>query len=137
MNIVTPSVYLANVRGKYKTRSFWTFDSVRNILENRIYTGDTVPFKSHVIKVGSNRVKQIPTELQTVIPNTHEPIITRDLFYLAQTAKGRFIGINLSREKIYLHLFWCAAAAETAFQRAKGKINTGGAQIQVHNRNGL
>lgn len=36
MNVVTPSVYLANVRGKYKTRSFWTFDSVRNILETRV-----------------------------------------------------------------------------------------------------
>ena len=40
LGIKTPSVYLAPVRGKYKTREFWTFESVRNILANRIYTGD-------------------------------------------------------------------------------------------------
>lgn len=84
-HITTPSVYLASVRGKYKTRNIWTFDSVRNILANRIYTGDTVPFKSHVARVGSNKVKQIPEELQQVIPNTHEPIISRELFYQART----------------------------------------------------
>lgn len=84
-HVVTPSVYLASVRGKYKTRAIWTFESVRNILANRIYTGDTVPFKSHVVRVGSDRVKQVPEELQQVIPNTHEGIISRELFYQART----------------------------------------------------
>ncbi len=84
LGITTPSVYLAPVRGKYKTRAFWTFESVRNILANRIYTGDTVPFKSHVVRVGSDRVKQIPEEEQIVIPNTHEAIISRELFYQAK-----------------------------------------------------
>ena len=84
--VPTPSAYLAPVRGpKYKVRTVWTFESVRNILENRIYTGDTVPFKSHVVRVGSDRVKQIPEELRTVIPNTHEAIISRELYYQART----------------------------------------------------
>lgn len=82
---VTPSVYLASVRGKYKTRPIWSFESVRNILANRIYTGDTVPFKSHVVRVGSDRVKMLQEEQQQVIPNTHEGIISRELFYQART----------------------------------------------------
>lgn len=84
LGVTTPSVYLAPVRGKYKTRAFWTFESVRNILLNRIYTGDTVPFKSRVVRVGSDHVKQIPEEEQIVIPNTHEAIISRELFYQAR-----------------------------------------------------
>ena len=83
--VVTPSVYLSAVRGKYKTQPFWTFDSVRNILLNRIYTGDTVPFKSHVIRVGSDRVKPIPEELWEIVPNTHEAIVSRELYYQART----------------------------------------------------
>lgn len=83
--ITTPSMYLSKVRGKYKVRTAWSYESVRNILANRIYTGDTVPFKSHVVRVGSDRVKQIPIELQQVIPETHEAIISRELFYQAQT----------------------------------------------------
>lgn len=83
-HIITPSVYLSSVRGKYKTRSFWTYESVRNILTNRIYTGDTVPFKSHVVRVGSDHVKQLSEAEQTVIPDTHEAIVTRETFYEAK-----------------------------------------------------
>ncbi len=82
--VLTPSVYLSEVRGKYKTRPYWTFESVRNILINRIYTGDTVPFKSRVVRVGSNRVKMIPEEEQIIIPDTHEAIISREAFYQAR-----------------------------------------------------
>ncbi len=83
--ILTPSMYLASVRGKYKARTFWTYESVRNILTNRIYTGDTEPFKSHVVKVGSNHVKQIPEAERIVIPETHEAIISRETYYQART----------------------------------------------------
>lgn len=70
----TPSVYLAKARGRYKVRKFWTYESVRNILQNRIYTGDTEAFKSHVVKVGSNRTKLLPEAERPIIPHTHEPI---------------------------------------------------------------
>lgn len=87
--VTTPSVYLSKVRGKYKTRSFWTYESVRNILANRIYTGDTVPFKSHVVKIGSDRVKHLPEAEQIVIPQTHEAIISREMFYQARTVNKK------------------------------------------------
>mgnify|MGYP000061838533 CR=1 FL=1 len=83
-HVTTPSVYLASVRGKYKTCAQWSYVSVHNILENRIYTGDTVPFKSHVVRVGSNLVRQIPEELREIIPDTHEAIISRELYYQAK-----------------------------------------------------
>ncbi len=82
--VMTPSVYLASVRGKYKVRDFWTYESIRNILENRIYTGDTIPFKSHVVRVGSKRVKMLSEEEQIIIPNTHEAIISRETYYKAK-----------------------------------------------------
>lgn len=83
-SVPTPSMYLSDKRGKYPVRNFWSYESVRNILINRIYTGDTEPFKSHVVKVGSKRVKQIPEEERLVIPNTHEPIVSREAFYQAR-----------------------------------------------------
>ena len=83
--VPTPSEYLKEVRGKYKTSRYWSFDSVKNILINRIYTGDTVPFKSHVVAVGSNRVKLLPESERIVIPDTHEAIVSRETFYKAHT----------------------------------------------------
>jgi DNA invertase Pin-like site-specific DNA recombinase/uncharacterized small protein (DUF1192 family) len=84
--IETPSQHLAEYRSrKYKMYAEWSWNSVKNIIENRIYTGDTEPFKSHVIKVGSDRTKQIPRELREIIPETHEAIVPRGLYYRAQT----------------------------------------------------
>lgn len=82
--VMSPSEYLKGVRGKYKTRPYWSYESVRNILLNRIYTGDTVPFKSHVVAVGSKRTKAIPEEEQLVLPDTHEAIVSRELYYRAR-----------------------------------------------------
>lgn len=84
--VKTPSQHLAAYRSsKYRIYTEWTWNSVKNIIENRIYTGDTEPFKSHVIKIGSDRTKQIPRELREIIPNTHQAIVSRELYYLAQT----------------------------------------------------
>lgn len=82
--ITTPSAYLAKTRGNYKIRNFWTYESVRNILTNRIYTGDTEPYKSHVRKIGSKRVQHIPPQEREVIANTHEAIVSREMYFDAQ-----------------------------------------------------
>lgn len=84
--VQTPSRYLSKIRPNYRVSQYWSFDSIKNILINRIYTGDTVPFKSHVCRVGSNRVKLIPEEEQMVIPDTHEAIISREMFYQSRNA---------------------------------------------------
>ncbi len=82
--IITPSVYMAQIRKNYKIREFWTYESVRNIMTNRIYTGDTEIFKSHVVQVGSDRVKQIPAQERPVIENTHPAIISREMYFEAR-----------------------------------------------------
>lgn len=84
--VPTPSMHLSSVRSKkYIPRTVWTFESIKNIITNRIYTGDTVPFKSHVVKLGSDRVKMIPEEERIVLENTHEAIITREMYFQART----------------------------------------------------
>lgn len=73
--VITPSKYLA--RPNYKVVERWGYESVRNILSNRIYIGDTEGYKSHVVKVGSNQVKLIPEDERLVIKNTHEALVSR------------------------------------------------------------
>lgn len=84
--ITTPSMYLAEHGGRknYKVSPYWSYESVRNLLTNRIYTGDTESYKSHVTRIGSNQVKQIPVSERVVIENTHEAIIDREDFEKAR-----------------------------------------------------
>ena len=107
--VETPSVYLAAVRGgRYRTRAFWTYESVRNILQNRIYTGDTVPFKSHVESVGSRRVRHVPEEQQEVIPETHEAIVSREQYYLARrTVRSNRKGPRTRADNPFTSLVFC------------------------------
>ena len=83
-NVITPSKYLAPIRKNYKVVEQWSYESVRNILTNRIYTGDTEPYKSHVKKVGSKDINMIPEAEREVILNTHEGIITYEEFVAAR-----------------------------------------------------
>ena len=83
--IPTPSAHLVRYRSsKYKVYPYWSWDSVKNILVNRIYTGDTEIFKSHVVKVGSSHTKQIPPPEREIAESTHEALISHELYENAQ-----------------------------------------------------
>ena len=88
--IETPSVYLFKTRG---TRSgnpdlqkpySWTQTTVRRMLSNRIYCGDTVNFqtysKSNKLK---KRIKNAEEDM-LIFENTHEAIIDRKTFDMVQ-----------------------------------------------------
>lgn len=80
--VTTPSKYLS--RPNYRIVEHWSYESVRNILQNRIYTGDTECYKSHVKKVGSNQVRQIPEADRPVVENTHEALVSREDYQKAK-----------------------------------------------------
>ena len=88
--VVNPSVYLFKTRG---TRSgnpdlqkpyHWTQTTVRRMLSNRIYCGDTVNFQTYS---KSNKLKKRiknAVEDMLIFENTHEAIIDRKTFDMVQ-----------------------------------------------------
>ena len=89
-NILAPSVYVFQRTGKRNgqpdlSRPYhWAQTTVRTMLANQVYVGDTVNFKtyskSNKLK---KRLKNNP-ENNLVFENTHEAIVSRKLFDLAQ-----------------------------------------------------
>ena len=88
--IETPGIYEFNQRGKtckqpkFDTPYLWTQSTIRDMLSNRIYCGDTVNFqtysKSNKLK---KRIKNDPENI-LIFENTHEAIVSRELFDLVQ-----------------------------------------------------
>jgi DNA invertase Pin-like site-specific DNA recombinase len=88
--IETPGIYEFNQRGKtckqpkFNTPYLWTQSTIRDMLSNRIYCGDTVNFqtysKSNKLK---KRIKNDPENI-LIFENTHEAIVSRELFNLVQ-----------------------------------------------------
>ena len=83
--ILTPSHYLHSI-GKITEKEkgahiHWSFRAVRSILDNRMYCGDMVQGKSKAI---NNVSKKLPESEWVITENTHEAVISREMFIRVQ-----------------------------------------------------
>ena len=56
----------------------WKYEDIRIILNNEVYTGCTITFKTKRVKCGSSKIMKSDDTLK--IENTHEPIISKEIF---------------------------------------------------------
>lgn len=83
--ILTP-LMLRRQRGEHfpcKTvneKSVWRTASVFSILKDQRYVGDTVYGKVKGTAVGSGKDRAVPREQWIIVPNTHEAIVSREVF---------------------------------------------------------
>lgn len=88
--IPTPQVYAmkngCSYRWKYREeKKLWNGSMIGRILKNELYVGNTVFHKKETAEVGSRRTKCLPKEEWKVCEGTHEPIISKELFELANS----------------------------------------------------
>lgn len=62
----------------------WTPSTVRNILKNEVYIGNTVQGKRRAKSYKIHKIEKVPEEEWVRVENTHEPIIDRETFEKAQ-----------------------------------------------------
>lgn len=62
----------------------WTLSTIPKILKNEMYTGTMVQGKSHRVSYKNKKKKAVPTEQWIRVPDTHESIITKELWEKAQ-----------------------------------------------------
>lgn len=68
---------------KLELTKYWTYSTVNNILKNQIYIGDMVQNKS-IRKFVRSKAEKNPKEDWIIIEGTHEPIIDKHTWNLAQ-----------------------------------------------------
>ena len=100
-NFPTPSEYYRMKhleRGriyKHKVQDAWTKDMVSNILKNEVYTGTLTTHKKRSINIRGKVVK-LPEEEHFIFDNHHEPIISKEMFELAQELRNKKYKQNTS-----------------------------------------
>lgn len=88
--ILCPAAYKQSKGMKYKNPNaefgnpLWCAVSVGNILKNRIYTGDMVQGRYRVKSYKIHVQEAVPEEEWFIVENTHEPIISREVFAKVQ-----------------------------------------------------
>ena len=69
---------------KLDSTVYWTYSSINRILKNEVYIGHMVQKKQEKISYKINKKRDVDKEDQIRVKNTHEPIIDKETFYLAQ-----------------------------------------------------
>ena len=92
-NIPSPNNNSNNGEIRYK----WKEDTIRRMLSNKMYLGHTEYGKRINLSYKSKKKKYIPPEEWKIAYNTHEPIITEELFDKVQSKKN--INKTIKRKK--------------------------------------
>lgn len=69
---------------RYNKATFWENKTVKNILKNEVYIGNTVQNKRSRISYKNRKLRNNPQEQWVIVENTHEPIIDRQVFNKVQ-----------------------------------------------------
>lgn len=93
--IIPPLKYRVNYRddfseeGAARAVDHWNGTTVKRILKNRVYLGDTILGKTRKVSVKSKKKVPVPRNDWAVMESTHAPLVEEDVFELAQRNMGR------------------------------------------------
>ena len=88
----------------------WTPSTIRNILNNEVYIGNTVQGKRRTKSYKLHQVEQVNKEEWVRVEHTHEAIIEQELFEKAQALHQRDIKVSqkTSRRSMWAGVLTCA-----------------------------
>lgn len=105
--ILTPSEYKRS-KGfndrHYTTheKAFWDTIAIRRMLTNQMYVGDMVQKQMEIVSYKVNICRRIDKDKRIIVPNTHEPIISREDFNKVQSLLNRDTRVCVSNNELDL-----------------------------------
>ena len=116
--IIPPLKYKVLYKGNFsedgaaRASDLWNYTTVKRILKNPVYLGHTLLGKSKKVSVKSKKKLNVPKEQWSVTENTHKPIVTQEVFDLAQFNLGKgtfdFRQYDHVRRSIFSGIAFCA-----------------------------
>ncbi|MCL6638431.1 MAG: recombinase family protein [Firmicutes bacterium] len=70
-----------------KKSARWNEQHIRRIITSRVYCGDSVQGRHEKLSFKSKKVRKLPPEKWVIVKDTHEAIIPREIFELAQAVR--------------------------------------------------
>ena len=86
----------------------WSSATIGSILRNPVYTGDLILLKTEVVNHKTGQSATVPDDRRVVIPNAHEPIISREIFEQAAKIRAEHhCPARMGRENLFRGLLFC------------------------------
>ena len=102
--IMTPTAYAAKNAGRAYSKDpyDWNLTTVYKMIENQVYIGHTVNCRKRKISFKSKKVVTQPQDKWIIVENTHEPIVSEQLF---KDANAQIASRKRERKNDEPHLF--------------------------------
>lgn len=101
-----------NERGASRASDYWNYTTVKRVLKNEVYLGHTVLGKTKKVSMKSTKKVKVDKEDWAVTKNTHEPLISEDIFLKAKINMGRntkkYEEYEKVRKSIFSGIVYCA-----------------------------
>lgn len=110
----------------------WTPSTVRNILNNEVYIGNTVQGKRRTKSYKVHKVESVPKEEWVRVENTHEPIIDKETFEKAQELSKRDTKVSQKTKElsVWAGLLKCADCKRA--MNKKSSTNKSGSKYEYY-----
>jgi hypothetical protein len=125
--ILIPSDYESQRTGKppsRKSNHFWCKDNIKRMLANPTYLGDLVQLKTTTLSYKNRKTIKRDEEDWVVIPNTHEPIINRELWEKCREIEASVAQGKRNKQGVTLPLSGLMICAECGYKMKSGTNNT-------------
>lgn len=134
MGVLSPMEYKRAQGENFRTgfgggvRAKWSSVAIKRILVNECYLGTLIQGKEEKVSYKVNKCVKKPQEEWVRVPNTHEPIVSKEDFEIVQDLLRTDIRAGNGKEKahIYAGILFCGDCMEPMQRRAyryKGQEN--------------
>lgn len=120
--VPTPSAYKGrSPKSDLRGSTDWSMSTVRQILNSEVYLGKLVYGKTKKLNYKSSKILKMPKEAQVVIENTHEPLVSQELWDLAHKVNGsRNKPTGDGTPHIFSGLLYCFDCKDRVSRATKG-----------------
>lgn len=110
----------------------WVPSTIRNILSNEVYIGNTVQGKRRTKSYKIHKVESVPKEEWVRVENTHEPIIDKEIFKKAQELAKRDVKISTKTKSLSVWAGFLKCADCKRAMNKKSSTNKSGNKYEYY-----
>lgn len=110
----------------------WTPSTVRNILKNEVYIGNTVQGKRRAKSYKIHKIENVPEEEWVRVESTHEPIIDKETFEKAQELSRRDTKVSQKTKELSIWAGFLKCADCKRAMNKKSSTNKSGSRYEYY-----
>ena len=110
----------------------WTPSTIRNILNNEVYIGNTVQGKRRTKSYKVHKVEAVPKEEWVRVENTHEPIIDKETFEKVQEMSRRDTKVSQKTKELSVWAGFLKCADCGRAMNKKSSTNKSGSKYEYY-----